>query len=100
MRSRLLKNAKEIRLYHILVTHKYEAEDLLRLLKDGGSFFELAKKFSICTSAKNSGNLGEIESRKLDEDFKEASDNLSIGETSKIPIRTRFGYHIIMKLQK
>ncbi|MEK6773986.1 MAG: peptidylprolyl isomerase [Bdellovibrionota bacterium] len=95
-----MKNAKEIRLYHILVTHKYEAEDLLRLLREGESFFELAKKFSTCSSAKNSGNLGEIEEKKLDEDFKEAADDLSIGETSKTPVRTRFGYHIIMKLQK
>ncbi len=92
--------AKVIHLFHILVPHRHEADDLLRLIKEGHSFFELAKKFSHCASGKNSGDLGEVNFRSLDEDFLEAAESLAIGEMTLNPVRTKFGYHLILKMQK
>ena len=83
---------------HILVSARYEAEDLLIKLKSGTDFSELAKKFSSCPSAKNGGDLGEIKFGKADADFEEAILSLKIGETSQIPVRTKFGYHLIKRL--
>ncbi len=79
---------------HILVTHKYEAEDILRKLQAGESFEVLAKKFSSCGSAANGGDLGPIEAHRLHPDFAEAAQSLKPGELSGI-IRTPFGYHLI-----
>lgn len=83
---------------HILVAHQYEAEDLLKKFKEGKSFDELARKYSTCPSSKVGGDLGSIPKGKADPDFEEAALNLAIGETSRIPIRTRFGYHLIKRL--
>ncbi|MBY0386200.1 peptidyl-prolyl cis-trans isomerase [bacterium] len=82
---------------HILVTYQYEAEDLLKKLKEGASFAELAMKYSLCPSGKQGGDLGPLDSRRLDEDFAEAASQLKMGDTSPI-VRTRFGYHLIQKM--
>lgn len=95
-----MKNTKGIHLFHILVSQKYEAEDLLRLLKQGQSFFDLAKKFSLCSSGKNSGDLGRFHWENLDENFREAAESLDFGVVSPQPVRTKFGYHLILKIQK
>lgn len=81
---------------HILVEQKYEAEDLLRKLEEGASFEELAKKHSKCPSAAQGGDLGVIDSRRLDEDFAEAASLLKPGQISGT-VRTRFGYHLIQR---
>jgi peptidyl-prolyl cis-trans isomerase C len=85
------------RVNHILVPHKHEAEDVLRKLEDGSSFEELAKKFSLCPSRVESGDLGELKFGRADEEFEEEVKRLKVGEVSKSPVRTRFGYHIIWR---
>ncbi len=81
---------------HILVRHRYEAEDILRKLKEGVLFTELAQKFSICSSNKNSGFLGEVEITRLDPDFAQAALELKPNVVSGI-VKTRFGYHLIQR---
>lgn len=89
-----------MRVRHILVKHQYEAEDILRLLQSGKDFSELARKKSLCSSASDGGDLGELKGKKnLDPDFAEALDFLKIGQVSK-PIRTKFGYHLIQIIEK
>lgn len=82
---------------HILVEHEYEAEDILRKLKEGTPFEELAKKFSKCPSARQGGDLGHFRRGQMVEAFEEAAFALKSGETSR-PVRTRFGYHLIQRL--
>lgn len=86
----------KIHVKHILVEHKYEAEDLQKKLKGGAAFEDLAEKFSTCSSARRGGDLGEVEIRRLDPEFAEAAQDLKTGETSGI-VRTRFGYHLIKR---
>ncbi|MEK2689644.1 peptidylprolyl isomerase [Bdellovibrio sp. GT3] len=87
----------KIKVSHILVQHSYEADDILRSLKDGKDFEELARKFSKCSSAADGGNLGVFSEGRLDPDFEEAAFALKVGQTTTKPIRTRFGYHIIRR---
>ena len=82
---------------HILVAHEYEALDVLRLLKQGKSFEELAERFSKCPSAKQGGDLGDLKPGRADEDFEDAAFALKPGEMTPKPVRTRFGYHIILR---
>lgn len=85
-----------MRVRHILLKQKFEAEDVLRLLKQGQDFSTLAKKWSTCSSASAGGDLGNLSGKKLDSDFEEALDMLKPGQTSGI-VRTKFGYHIILR---
>jgi parvulin-like peptidyl-prolyl isomerase len=87
----------KIHVAHILVQHKYEAEDLVKKLKSGQAFETLAQKYSVCPSAKSGGDLGCVEESRLDPDFLETAKVLKIKEVSN-PVRTRFGYHLIKKL--
>jgi len=89
---------KNYHVFHILVKHAYEAEDLLRKLEAGESFENLAQKFSICSSAKNKGDLGPIFEGKADPDFEEAALLLKPGQITKKPIRSRFGFHLIKRI--
>lgn len=81
---------------HILVDHRYELEDLLKRLQAGSSFEDLARKHSKCPSSARGGDLGPVDSRRLDPDFAEAAESLKAGEISKA-VRTRFGYHLIQR---
>lgn len=82
---------------HILVTHQYEAEDVLKLLAKGRPFDELARRYSTCSSAASGGDLGELKPGRADEDFEDAAFALKPGQQSVKPVRTKFGYHIILR---
>lgn len=100
-----------MKLRHILVQHEYEARDLLRQFSDSGKgcpdsatietlFTALAKKHSLCSSRESGGDLGDVSGlrRRLDSDFLDAADTLIVGVISS-PVRTRFGYHLILRYQ-
>ena len=79
---------------HILVKTKDEAEILKKKLASGAEFDILAKKHSLCNSAKNGGNLGEFPQGKMLKAF----DNVVFKKpvlTVHGPIKTKFGYHLI-----
>ncbi len=89
---------KNYHVHHILVKHQYEAEDLLKKSNLEKSFAELAKKFSVCASSANGGDLGIIQIGKADSDFEAAALLLKPGEITKKPIRSRFGFHLIKRI--
>lgn len=82
---------------HILVSHEYEAKDILKKLKEGKSFEQLAKDYSFCPSAANGGDLGEFPRGKMIPAFEKALLKLKVDEISEV-IRTQFGYHIIKRV--
>lgn len=82
---------------HILVSHEYEAKDLLKKLQDGKSFEELAKDFSLCSSAADGGDLGEFGPGMMVQPFEKALLQLKPNEVSGI-VKTQFGYHLIKRL--
>lgn len=81
-------------LSHILVEHRFEAEDIQRKLNEGVAFEDLAQKFSKCPSRIQGGSLGHIELSRLEPTFAEAASRLSPGEISAV-VRTPFGHHLI-----
>ena len=91
------KQTQSLNARHILVADRVAAEDVLRHLKNGKSFEEMARKYSQCPSAPQGGDLGNLKSKKnVDSDFMEALEILKVSQTSGI-VRTRFGYHIIQR---
>ena len=87
----------KLKAQHILVSQEYEAKDLLRKLHEGKSFEELAKDFSLCSSASRGGHLGEFSKGQMVPAFEKALLNLKIHEISG-PVKTQFGYHLIKRL--
>lgn len=86
----------EIRASHILVEKEYEAEDVVKKLKEGNTFESLAKAFSKCPSGDEGGDLGNFSRGQMVKPFEEAAFALKVGEVSG-PVRTQFGYHIIKR---
>jgi len=77
---------------------KAQAEDLVKQLKAGADFAELAKKYSEDNenggSAAKGGDLGWIERGQTLPEFERTAFALKPGETSGI-VKTEVGYHII-----
>lgn len=82
---------------HILVTHEYEARDLQKKLSEGKSFEELARDFSLCSSATDGGDLGQFKKGMMVPAFEKALLALGPDEISGI-VKTQFGYHLIKRL--
>lgn len=85
-----------MRFSHILTQHQYEIEDILKQMEGGKAFEKMAEKFSLCPSAAKGGDLGEVALNRFVSEFSEVAETLKIGETSK-PVKTRFGYHLILR---
>jgi peptidyl-prolyl cis-trans isomerase C len=84
---------------HILVDKKSLAEDIIEQLNTGSKFEDLAKKFSDCPSRKKGGSLGEFGRGKMVKEFEKAAFALQKNQITQIPVKTKFGYHIIKRVR-
>ncbi len=77
---------------------KKTAEKIIKDLNEGKKFATLAKKYSKDTAtAANGGNLGYFDVDDMTESFAKAVKELKKDEYTKEPIKTEYGYHIILK---
>jgi peptidyl-prolyl cis-trans isomerase SurA len=73
---------------------KIKAREILRRIRAGKNFAELAKKYSEDVSAHEGGKIGVVEHGMLVPEFEEVVFRLKSGEVSDI-VKTRYGLHII-----
>jgi peptidyl-prolyl cis-trans isomerase C len=86
----------EYRARHILVEKEEEARALLKQLKGGSKFEDLAQKHSKDTgSAKNGGDLDFAKPDAYVPEFGQAMASLKKGELTTDPVKSQFGFHII-----
>lgn len=87
----------EYRARHILVKTEAEAKKIIADLgKKKVKFEDLAKKLSKDPgSAKNGGALDWADRGAYVKEFSDAMAALKKGETTKTPVKTQFGYHVI-----
>jgi peptidyl-prolyl cis-trans isomerase C len=89
-------DAKEYKVRHILVKKEADAKAILAQLKKGAKFEDLAKKKSEDTGSKaKGGQLEWTDGANLVKPFADAMKALKKGETTKAPVQTPYGWHII-----
>ncbi len=81
---------------HILVANKEQAEQIIKKLKGGAKFEDLAKAQSTDTGSKNNGgDLGWFTTSRMVKPFADAVKGLKKGEVTPEPVQTQYGWHVI-----
>jgi peptidyl-prolyl cis-trans isomerase C len=96
-RAKAQTGDKEYKARHILVETEEQAKSLIAELKKGGKFDELATKNSKDPgSAQRGGDLDWNVPGTFDKQFSDAMVKLEKGKYTEVPVRTRFGFNIIL----
>jgi peptidyl-prolyl cis-trans isomerase C len=90
--------AEQVRVRHIVVKDRQDAESILRKLKRGDPFDELARQYSIGPEAEEGGDLGFFGRGEMPEEF-DVVFSLQEGEISDI-VQSPYGYHIFQVVAK
>jgi len=91
------KTKQEFKARHILVRTEDEAKALIKQLDDGADFAQLAKEHSTGPSSSAGGDLGWFEKDMMVKPFADAVASMTNGTHSSSPIKTQFGWHIILR---
>ncbi len=86
----------EYKARHILLEDEENAKKLIVELDGGADFSELAKEHSTGPSGKSGGELGWFSPKQMVAPFSEAAAKLEKGSYTKEPVKTQFGWHIII----
>lgn len=87
----------EIKARHILVETEDEARAIITELDGGADFAELAKTKSTGPSGPGGGDLGYFTKGQMVPEFEKAAFELENGNYTKDPVKTQFGWHVILK---
>jgi peptidyl-prolyl cis-trans isomerase C len=79
--------------------HK-QAEEVLAMVKAGGDFAELAKKYSGCPSAPRGGDLDFSKRGAMVDEYDKAAWAMDVNQVGDEVVETVFGYHIIKVTDK
>jgi peptidyl-prolyl cis-trans isomerase C len=80
---------------HILVDSKEKADALIKKIKAGAKFEDVAKAESSDNSKTSGGDLGWFTLARMVKPFGDAVKGLKKGEMTPEPVQTQFGWHII-----
>jgi len=90
-------NQQQYEVSHILVKDQKVAEQIIAQLKAGKSFSALAKQYSMDPGSKaKGGDLGWSDGSNYVPEFTAAIKTLKKGQYTVTPVKSQFGYHIIM----
>ncbi|PZP86931.1 MAG: peptidylprolyl isomerase [Azospirillum brasilense] len=90
-----MRDQKEVRARHILVSTEAEAKDVKKKLDDGKKFEDVAREYSKDPgSAKQGGDLGYFTKDKMVKPFADAAFSMKKGAVSE-PVKSQFGWHVI-----
>ena len=85
------KGEKEVKAKHILVKNEATAKEVIAKFQKEGGFDKLAKEYS-----KEPAELGYFTKDMMVPEFAEAAFSLKKGQYTKTPVKTQFGYHVIL----
>lgn len=91
--------AMQVRLAHILVRSRQEADRVLAQLTTGTPFGTAAAQFSIDQTAQIGGDLGYMSRGDMIHELEEVAFDLKVGQLSDV-IPSTYGYHIVKVLDR
>ncbi|KAB2314069.1 peptidylprolyl isomerase [Betaproteobacteria bacterium SCN2] len=95
-KAKAAAGGNEYKARHVLVKTEAEAKAIIAQLDKKVAFDKLAREKSLDKgSAKNGGDLGWNVPGTFVKAFGEAMQKLKKGETTKVPVQTQFGWHVI-----
>lgn len=86
----------EYKARHILVDKEDDAKAIIAKLQKGAKFADLVKASKDTGSAANGGDLGWARPSTFVPEFAKALATLSAGKFTTEPVKTQFGYHVIL----
>lgn len=90
-------SGEQVKARHILVDTEDEAKAIIGQLQAGADFAELAKEKSTDTGSKESGGyLGYFGKGAMVPEFEAAAFAQKVGTYTTTPVKSQFGYHIIL----
>ncbi|HNQ91777.1 MAG TPA: peptidylprolyl isomerase [Alphaproteobacteria bacterium] len=96
-----MPKVEEVKASHILVDDEATAKEIIKKLGEGAKFADLAKQYSKDKSnAESGGDLGYFTQGDMVKEFGDAAFAMKKGEFSKEPVKTQFGYHVILQEDK
>lgn len=90
----------EFKASHILLENEEDAVAVIEELANGADFATLAKERSTDPAGPNGGDLGWFQRGAMVEEFTDAVETMEVGENSKTPVKSSFGYHVIQLVDK
>src|SRR5690606_13747347 len=87
---------EEVKARHILLDSEEDAKAVIEELNKGGDFQQLARDRSTGPSAPQGGDLGWFSKDQMVEPFSDAAFQMRPGDYSKAPVKTQFGWHVIL----
>ncbi len=90
----------EVHARHILVKTEAEAQSIIDQLNKGADFVALAKKYSTDPGAAEGGDLGYFTRDEMVPAFAAAAFALQPGQYTKTPVKTEFGWHVILVVDR
>jgi peptidyl-prolyl cis-trans isomerase C len=96
-RAKAQTGDREYKARHVLVANEEDAKSVLADLKKGAKFDEVAQKRSLDEGSRpKGGDLDWNVPGNFDKAFADAMVKLEKGKMTDTPVRSRFGFHIIM----
>lgn len=77
-----------------------KAKEVITKLNKGEKFADLAKKYSDDGSSSKGGDLGWFNRGDMVSEFEEAVIKLEKGKYTTTPVKTEYGYHVILKVDQ
>jgi peptidyl-prolyl cis-trans isomerase C len=105
------KTEESVKASHVLVKLEEDADEkaveearkkievILKEVKDGGDFAEIARKSSEGPTGPNGGDLGYFGRGQMVKPFETVAFTMNVGDVSEV-VKTRFGFHVIKLTDK
>ncbi|OUU02255.1 MAG: hypothetical protein CBB92_02980 [Flammeovirgaceae bacterium TMED32] len=91
-----MASGDQIKARHILLDSEEKAAEIIKKLQAGGEFAKLAAEYSTGPSAASGGDLGWFGEGQMVPEFSKAAFALNPGDIVTKPVKTQFGWHIIL----
>tara|TARA_A100000164_G_scaffold22800_1_gene18055 strand:+ start:464 stop:1327 length:864 start_codon:yes stop_codon:yes gene_type:complete len=91
-----MASGDQIKARHILLDSEEKAMEIIKKLQAGGEFAKLASEYSTGPSAASGGDLGWFGEGQMVPEFSKAAFALNPGDIVTRPVKTQFGWHIIL----